>query len=276
MFYPGVFVSKDSLLYRMYVHSCIRRVNTVIPIDSLKECLSTVDANSLSLRLQSRLMISVASSLLFHYRQTLSALIKVIGKDVRIDKTVSSRVASKDAITYKYNINVLCSTINYTVQLPTEDIECMRGGSIILAESITQSTHSMHDMYTAPQAEETVKRIKLDKTIDVSRETVAGRVCSIKKWYQSMIDAIIINSSEYYEPDMPADISSIEAIRRYSSEQTDDVLLIDRSMSIPISNSIPTATGNQRLADFISLLYEITEGKVSAIQAVPYGRIIRI
>ncbi|KAI5152263.1 hypothetical protein NEAUS05_2686, partial [Nematocida ausubeli] len=41
-------------------------------------------------------------------------------------------------------------------------------------------------------------------------------------------------------------------------------------------SSINIPTENQKIIDFINLLHEVTEGNITAIQAVPYGRIIRI
>ncbi|KAI5159844.1 hypothetical protein NEAUS03_0639 [Nematocida ausubeli] len=286
MFYPSVFVCKDSLLYRMYVHSCLRRVNTALPADLLGACVSAVDGDNLSLRLQSRLMISIVTSLLVHYRQALSSLVRVISKDASTEREVQNRIYSKQEITHSYNMDVLCSVLNYQANktVVQEEIECVRGSAVLSEGMGSFQVQMLSEIYSGQMAEETVrridvpvKRVKIDRRIDVPGEMILGRSVPVVRWYQGMVDAIMKSIPEE-DQEYIADISSIEALRRYSSDTyMDDAVHMDRSISVHGRiSSINIPTENQKIIDFINLLHEVTEGNITAIQAVPYGRIIRI
>ncbi|KAI5189245.1 hypothetical protein NEMIN01_0411 [Nematocida minor] len=292
MFYPDIFISRNSLLYRMYVHACMKSHSTAVPLSSLADCLDSVFNNSLSLRLHSKLMLSIAHSLLLHYKSTLSSTTKALSINVLpSQRTGSSRVS--DNITYSYNLDILCDAISKRVAEVNDEVECARGASssMSLCDAMNNSAlagasglclnNSMNasniDVVSVNSREnanevESAKRVRVDRTIDLARESIMKSAMCVEKWYKRIVDSLLAN--EYTE--IVGDISSIEAVRRYSSDRAmDEIAVIDR-----ISDGLGTHEYNYevnyKLVDFISLLQEITDGKVSAIQTVPYGRIIRI
>lgn len=271
MFYPGVFVQRDSWLYRMYVHSCMKRVNTAVPVTALTKCLEVMNRENLSLRLQSRLMLSIVSSLLIHYRQALSAIIKTISGKHIFDRRVGDKVS--DNITYKYNSDILCDIISKKCDEVYDEVEYPRGSSGISMERVSVNSAALPDSNSICIAEHLVKRVKIDKTIDLSRDTIQKEDIVAEKWYAKLIENLLPEGMVE-----TADISSIEAARRYSTDRSvGEIEVLERSSFIPDPlNELQCTAANSRIVDFIQILYDVTEGTAIALQAVPYGRIIRI
>lgn len=286
MFYPDIFVSKDSLLYRMFVHACMRNNSTVVPSSLLSDCLIAVSGNNISLRLQSKLMLAVVNSLFIHYKLTLSNVMRVLSSGPSSAAgSSSSRISSQ--VTYSFNIDVLCDSISNPVRECTDEIENVRGRSSSASgytsmQTIMNNTgmnsplgsvdlFSTGNLQTGGEIGNPVKRIKLDKNIDVSRETISKKEkAPCEKWSTGLINALL--SEEYSE--IIGDISSIEAVRRVSSDRSlDRSLLVDRIYDNTIEDVYPV---NPKIVEFMSILQGVTEGSISAVQSAPYGRITRI
>ncbi|KAH9387012.1 uncharacterized protein NEMAJ01_1908 [Nematocida major] len=278
MFYPDVFLYRDSLLYRMYVHSCMKRASTAVPVESIRECLEAVLQHDLSLRLQSKLMVSIVNTLLLHYKSMLSSIVKSLAGKAPALKPSQNKVSA--SVTCPYNLDILCRLISKPRTESLEEVECVRGGSSISVDGITVAVSGTPSEFgpgflvSGP-----AKRVKLDRSINIAYLHVSVPPFQREKWYSRLVKGLV---SVEEGPDLPGDISSIEAVRRYSSDRSaDDLIFAEPPESaeftqISSAGRAPAPGTNPRISEFIGLLYEISEGKASAVQAVPYGRIIRI
>ncbi|KAI5184991.1 hypothetical protein NEHOM01_0542 [Nematocida homosporus] len=282
MFFPLAFLARDSLLSKLYIYSCARRRTTAtVPLEVLRAGANELQRSQLSLRLWSRLALTLVHSVRMHYQLIHADLLRLF----KLTRLVRERdrvfAVPMERVTLSINpaLFLSCSasvpTTTTTRYETVEAVEVARAYSSLLLNTSMAGPAEL-PKHTPDRLDRRIDLLRID--LKIVTLPPKKKVCSLfgqrHSWLVSEEDSFgRLSFIEF--PTSEIDISSIEAPRggslgteHFPLLDTSDSrsFLIDRSM-------ISGPTVNPALADFLSMLISITEGKIKAEQTIPYGEI---
>ncbi|KAI5181920.1 hypothetical protein NEOKW01_2070 [Nematocida sp. AWRm80] len=267
MFYPGIALY-NTLIHKIFLYSVY---NKRIPINILYPSIVTIYNTNLSLRLLSKLNLFLIRNIKEYYSEILQTSTPKRNRKRKIT------LKDKKAITHSLNIISILKRI-----IPHDRSEYRTYTSIEynrldsrdtldtlysrISESITENNHPPN---------RTTRLDRIDKTI-----TLTNRIPKINLQYK------ILNTNifRYIYNILTNTTTDIEIPRRYSIDDLNNTILIDNRLeysriectTIDRTETIntPEREYNPILISFIELLKNITAGTITAVQEVPYGRIV--
>jgi len=282
MFYPSAGVFRNGLVLRIFLHSCFGRRDRLLPLSVLEECADALQTENLSLRLFSRLSLSLLSSVLLHYKIALSEAQKITKKMNRPEQDKRTFVVSADLITY--HPRPYDYVLYQTPALPAYD------ESTEIPRGYNTSYLSIQNTPSAAPSEPPKKKTKLaDRRTELPDSHIRFVVPCTKEVKREKLSRYIVSVllealEQKIEDRTEEQHASIELARKYSSdnvpeniERTNDSISLRYDLLFNENanySSAPIQIEKLPLInDFIDLLQKITEGKIKAKQEVPYGKI---
>ncbi|KAI5170810.1 hypothetical protein NEFER03_0269 [Nematocida sp. LUAm3] len=278
MFFPLAYLSKKSCLSKIYIHSCTR---APIPMNLLSKCIDAFYNEKLSLRLWSRLSLTLTRAILLHYKNIHLEVLRIFKVNRRsIEK--KQRYLSSAYITLPI-IPALFIVLRdeQFPYAPEESVEYprMHSSSLMLQQTAFPHMQNIPVISSIPR-----NKRKTDKSTRIPEDSITHRDILVRR--RTQISTIIGRAIDTLEEEVyehstisELDISSIEAPRREEIKCHPPEAWASRSSSFSfeqhsLTDSQILGVENQNIQEFLSVLIAVTEGKISAKQDVPYGEIV--